>query len=1351
MRKSLCILIFVSLLSDATFAQSVANYAVTRTTGLTYTSISATGNAVNLWRNNTGAFQQDDNRSDFINIGFDFWYDGTLYTKLSVSTNGFIDFSSSTDDGDPTADDFGPTNSAFSAISAALATRPACAVFYDDLIAQGTSLGNSIRYSLTGIAPNRIFTLEWINMASPTNLTPSLNFQVKLYETTGVIDFLYGTMNTGTFAFSYTLGINAPNVTGPTAAELKNQITANTTTFSNTPQNGLVTIPSTNSRIRFTPPVPLNPVGVITFSAVTQTSMTLNWTNWATNEVGYVIYNSTDGVNFTFVTQTLVNATSTNFLSLLPGTTYSWRLYAVTEGCLSPALSGSQATLAATNKVSNDASGKWNKPNDWLPIGVPTLADNVTILNGHMMTINSDAFCNNLTVGSGASGLLRIGNNATSRTINVTGNITVNNGAQFYTNTASNVIHTLNVGGNIVNNGTINLASDALSLCTANFSKNGNQSISGTGIQNNFSAMVLNMGTSATNTLNVTTTNFSALANFLTLQNGTFRLANTTATNINISTLATATIGSTSGFTLSNANAVISYLGNLDLKGNLRLDAGRLNIGDALNEGITSNGGVLTINGGTFNIAGSYVSSTINNLSHFTMAGGIMTLATVGATASTTLAPFNITSPGSVVNISGGTIIIAREGGTGAQDLGLIISGTISSSVTGGILQIGNATTPASQIMRISTVLPVGNLHVNSANATAQQATALTILNNVNIFSGTFDANNLNTSVGGNWLDNANFISGTGTTTVTFNGTSTRTITDPTGEHFNNLTCAGDTVRLLTNLDIDRDLIINAAAKLDAGSGNMTIDIQGHFTNNGYFNARQGLVNFNGIILQQITSAATTKFFNQTLNNGAGASVVSGTFEVEGAYTPTAGNFNITAAISYTLLSTAIRTARIAQATTGTVTGPMNIQRFISARAAGYSDISSPVTTTTFADWDNELLLLYDYVPTTLYPSAWSYDEVIWDFVPVTAATATISQGKGFEVYLDSYGTYTTFDNTTLDSRGTPTIGDVNVSSAITFANDGWNLIGNPYASFISWDNLFAASTGVNSSILIYDEVILDYALFTTGSAFEIAPHQGFWIQANSVTPSVIFTESKKTISSNSLFRSMNIENFSLKLESKERANFFTSKTQIVSNTETTFERDIEFRSVPHPLAPKLYSINSTDNKYRLSRHDFEKETLEIPLGFSVGEVGQYSITASSFASIIENEFTCIILNDSKTGVKTELKEDVAYMFNANVSDNERRFTLELYKKDKCYYQKIEASSIIKFVDGQNEVNVDLQEVLNLSGTIQVYNMLGESVGKVISINNQSNYTVQLPDVAACYLIYVNIGNKSYVHKYIVR
>ena len=74
--------------------QSLANYSTVRNTATPFASINLTGNAFDSWRN-TASFTQDDNRSDFTDIGFDFWYNGVRYTQFSVSTNGYLDFSSS--------------------------------------------------------------------------------------------------------------------------------------------------------------------------------------------------------------------------------------------------------------------------------------------------------------------------------------------------------------------------------------------------------------------------------------------------------------------------------------------------------------------------------------------------------------------------------------------------------------------------------------------------------------------------------------------------------------------------------------------------------------------------------------------------------------------------------------------------------------------------------------------------------------------------------------------------------------------------------------------------------------------------------------------------------------------------------------------------------------------------------------------------------------------------------------------------------------------------------------------------------------------------------------------------------
>jgi hypothetical protein len=184
---------------------------------------------------------------------------------------------------------------------------------YCDLwVNNGTAaVANSIKYQTTGAAPNRVFTVEYFNMDDFTGGAPaSYNFQIKLYETSGLIEYVYGTMTNGGATPSYACGINGNIVNPITAATLLSQQTANSGTFASTVTPLHTTIPTSNSKISFTSACSVAPGGPLTFTAVGNTSMTLNWTDVSATELGYVIYMSTDGINYSYYTQTAANATS---------------------------------------------------------------------------------------------------------------------------------------------------------------------------------------------------------------------------------------------------------------------------------------------------------------------------------------------------------------------------------------------------------------------------------------------------------------------------------------------------------------------------------------------------------------------------------------------------------------------------------------------------------------------------------------------------------------------------------------------------------------------------------------------------------------------------------------------------------------------------------------------------------------------------------------------------------------------------------------------------------------------------------------------------------------------------------
>lgn len=835
-------------------AQSCANYSVTRATGITYTSIAGSSPSYFAWRN-TASNQDDDNRSFQEPIGFDFWYLGVRYTSFSATLNGTIDFSSSTSDGNNGGTGpYGPNyNNIF---STANKTMLALAPLYDDLwTAAGgtTAVASSIFYQTSGAAPNRVLTIEWKNFDKWNSSAGSINFQVKIYETTGKIEFWYGTMTAGTAAFAYTCGINGNWTSGAaTAAVLLTQQTSNTTTFNQTPSNNLSTLPASASKITFTSPLPTATPSNLLFSAITKISMTLNWTDNATNEVGYAIYRSTDNVNFIYAGEAIANATSMNITGLLPSTTYYWQVHAVTEGDLGAALSATQATLPA-GIITSLATGNWNSTSTWDCTCIPTLGDNVTIANGHVVTLNTNGVSNMLTIGQGVSGQLIIGNNATARTLTVDSDIVILSGGTLITG-ATAATHTIVVDNNIINNGTFDLAPTATRVANVTFTNiyDSDQFVSGTGSMTKFNRITVNMSL-ATNKVEITAANFTAANNFLTLTKGSFKLS-TAATVVPYTSNVTLPIST--GIWLNHSGATLSTTGGtITLVGSLRMSAGVFNIGNASNNNLTFDGGSLTIEGGAMNIAGRMDKLGITALTNLTMTAGTLTVATVGSTTAG-IAPFSINEVGSNFTMSGGTIILRRPG---AGNLGYVNTGGTNGTVTGGTVQIGDALTPASQTFQINSSIPIPSLTVSSGVAvTAQIVTnPLTILNNVTINAGTFNSNSLNLTLGGNWTDNGSFTAGTGS--ITYNGSGPQTIGGSSVAAFNNLTInkISDLITLATNLTVSNTLSLTSG-KIAIGNNSLTLGSSGSIT--GASASNYVVATGSGKLIQQVPAGGSKTF-----------------------------------------------------------------------------------------------------------------------------------------------------------------------------------------------------------------------------------------------------------------------------------------------------------------------------------------------------------------------------------------------------------------------------------------------------------------------------------------------------------
>ncbi len=173
MKQIISLFLVLSIAIASVIAQTspVSNYVFTQNPEGTYTEIS--GGTVH------GTVANDDESFNAIDIGFTFNYNAVDYTQISIQTNGYIAMGSSVN----------TTNTDH--ISSSSGSNNIISGFGVNMVSSSTG---EIMTKLEGTAPNRIYTIQWKNYMRNNNncVNDIINFQIKLYETSNKIEFVYG-------------------------------------------------------------------------------------------------------------------------------------------------------------------------------------------------------------------------------------------------------------------------------------------------------------------------------------------------------------------------------------------------------------------------------------------------------------------------------------------------------------------------------------------------------------------------------------------------------------------------------------------------------------------------------------------------------------------------------------------------------------------------------------------------------------------------------------------------------------------------------------------------------------------------------------------------------------------------------------------------------------------------------------------------------------------------------------------------------------------------------------------------------------------------------------------------------
>jgi hypothetical protein len=900
--------------------------------------------------------------------------------------------------------------------------------------------------------------------------------------------------------------------------------------------------------------------------------------------------------------------------------------------------------------------------------GIPDIDDNITILDGDTIILNTNISVTGMNVGG------RIDLNGFS--MNSYGVFSLSSSGVI-TSSVTSPLSTLSLRKNgsstIVVNGTFsnialeiyfdtNITSGSIISSSSSF-----RSFVIRSTINNSGNLYISSGISQPNGGNATWNNLSG--SYLSV-NG-----NITVSNFNASASNNKVIFGSGANTVKVASP--SYY-RLELSGNKAISS-TLTVIDSL----IVNSGIITTNA-TLNFSGHVVFLSTANLA----SNNTSTIVMNGSSAQTitipvaTTVPFNnlTCSNSSGVLISGGNLNIKNNLSltSGTLSLGnraLSIKGNISSSGTGNLASGAGETnsltldgTSAQTITNTTgSFLNINNLICNNYAGTITLSSGnLSVANNLTVSSGTL-ALGINTLTVNGALNNSGTISSLGT--------------------------------------------INIAGNLSfTGTGNLSSNNTSHIV-------------MNGSSSQTISSSNSSNipFSRLTCSNASGVSLSassSGRFTLKDSLVVQTGNFNAGSDL-LTLLSDASKTAIIGRSS-GTISGNLYLQRYIPSGGFRKYDLGSTVTSATIDDWDDELFMSIgapDNEPG--YPggdgSAGGKNTVfIYNnqsnasnkYEPIFTGT-TLQVGRGYQILIAD--NLTTFPGRTIDLYGEPNMGTVSLPVFRTGSN-GFNLVANPFQAHIDWSQV--SKSNVSSTVYFLENNGTKFTYFNPRIDPNIPPGLGFMCVATGANPSVSITQSAKVASnsSNIGFRlnpiSEEISDLKLRISSLQNAEyneadlFFDKKA--ISGFD--FEKDFLFGESLIEEAPVITFIDAGKLFVRNYFND-ENETVYFPLSITTPIAGNYSIDLEGLYE--SNAYQDAYLINNLTKEKYSLTNNNSASIYFDKVENEQ-FQLVLSKKSNVEDVFNSTSNLISVFATSNNLVIKNSANQMQQFDLKVYNVLGQ-------------------------------------------
>ncbi len=557
------------------------------------------------------------------------------------------------------------------------------------------------------------------------------------------------------------------------------------------------------------------------------------------------------------------------------------------------------------------------------------------------------------------------------------------------------------------------------------------------------------------------------------------------------------------------------------------------------------------------------------------------------------------------------------------------------------------------------------------------------------------------------------------TSTVEYNGAA-QSIRPLTYGHLTLSNAGTKTFSAVTPTDMSTLTNNNSTAAVPASA---SIRLIGNWVNNGTFTFGNGSsVTFRGTATQSVSGTSVTDFGNVSITNTStpGVSIESnqnlrGVLTLGSNATMDADGTANTAVL--TVMSSADNPTldgSIASLPSGAaVQGRVTVQRYMTIEGVSggriYRYISSPVQSATVADMQNEIPITGAFTGRstctgcTTSASVFQYDETVttggvdggYVAFPVAVNTETFQPGRGYAMFVrGNLLTTALWDLRGPINSGTITM-PVQFTSSGVLADDGWNLVGNPYPATIDWNAASGWSkTNINGTIYIRDNAVAggQYATWngvvgTNGGSRFIAAGQGFWVKAGSASPALSVNENAKVAGTQTtFFRDAAPENL---------ARITLSQGNVRDEAIIHFRSDATNDFDSHADAIKLpntgFNLSSLlEGKEKLAINSLDLASCATNVMLSIDNVtaGTYLLNFDNIATF--DASTAIVLVDAFTGATTDVRNTTTYSFSVTNDPNSKgsgRFTLRFTHTPIVMDHAVTATGVCQGTEAPVEVS----------------------------------------------------------------